>query len=70
MLAVHRIRIVPVETAIGHDRLTLAGRKIVCTSRRNRATPKIMITTVISRPTLSVMVMSPKPVVVSVVTVK
>jgi hypothetical protein len=37
---------------------------------KNRVTPKIMMTTVIRRPVVPDRVMSPKPVVVSAVTVK
>ena len=48
----------------------LWGRTSVCKSRRNSVTPKIMMTTEVSRLIDPCNVISPKPVVVSAATVK
>ena len=68
VLAVDGIGIVAHEPAIGALELHLVGRNSVCANRMNNETPKIMINTASRRPAVSSIVMSPKPVVVSVVT--
>jgi hypothetical protein len=68
VLAVHGI--VAGEPAVGAFEVHLGRRKSVWARRMNNDTPKIMISTASRRPVVFSMVMSPKPVVVSVVTVK
>ena len=55
---------------VGQAKRTLFGRSTARASPKNSVTPKIMMTTEISRPVVPGSVMSPKPVVVSAVTVK
>ena len=69
-LATNGVGVVTLQAAVGHGKRTLWGRTSVCKSRKNRVTPKIMITIEVSRPNDPCNVMSPKPVVVNVVTVK
>src|SRR4051794_30527112 len=54
----------------GQGKRTLAGRKTACTRRTNSEMPTTMTSTDSSRPCLPTSVTSPKPVVVSVATVK
>jgi hypothetical protein len=54
----------------GQGKRTLLGVSSARARLKNSVTPKIMIATEIRRPTVSRWVMSPKPVVVSAVTVK
>ena len=55
---------------VGQGNRTLLGVNSARARLKNRVTPKIMMTTDIRRPTVPGRVMSPKPVVVSAVTVK
>jgi hypothetical protein len=55
---------------VGQAKRTLCGVYSARARLKNRVTPKIMMTTVIMRPVVPDKVMSPKPVVVSAVTVK
>jgi hypothetical protein len=55
---------------VGHSKSTFDGRNSAWARRKKSVTPQIMMATDSSRPVVPGSVMSPKPVVVSVVTVK
>ena len=64
------VGIVALQPAGGARIADLGGRTSVCNRRKNKVTPKIMMMIDVSRPNDPCKVMSPKPVVVSAVTVK
>ncbi len=60
----------PLKPALRAGKKTLLGRKSACASLTNSDMPMIMVTMAVSLPAIPGRTMSPKPVVVTVATVK